>query len=201
MNSNPDDQSFPDEPLLQPDDDDRAGGPFPAFDDPAHSPGPIVDKRATAPAPEQPPKDTQYAGHPQFSQDAASNTPPDGIGNSEPVDDVDEKTRHSDGQNPATLATTSPDPQKLGAGPAIAEHSKDAWEKPSSDNDPAEHAPNGAPGTTDQRPRWEGPPENRPRGYLPAVDNPETDRDAAGENLMDPDKSDTSDALKTRGDR
>lgn len=35
-----------------------------------------------------------------FSQDAASNDPPDGIGNSEPLDDVDEKTRHSDGRNP-----------------------------------------------------------------------------------------------------
>ena len=29
-----------------------------------------------------------------------------------------------------------------------------------------------APGTTDQRPRWEGPPENRPRGYKPAKDDP-----------------------------
>lgn len=41
----------------------------------------------------------------------------------------------------------------------------------------------GAAGTDDQRPRWEGPPENRPRGYLPAKDDPETDRDAAGETL------------------
>ena len=38
-------------------------------------------------------------------------------------------------------------------------------------------------GTTDQRPRWEGPPENRPRGYLPAVDDPARDKDAAGETL------------------
>ena len=35
-------------------------------------------------------------------------------------------------------------------------------------------------GTTDQRPRWEGPPENRPSGYLPAVDDPARDKDAAG---------------------
>jgi hypothetical protein len=35
----------------------------------------------------------------------------------------------------------------------------------------------GRAGTTDQSPRWEGPEETRPRGYLPAVDNPETDRD------------------------
>lgn len=27
-------------------------------------------------------------------------------------------------------------------------------------------------GTTDQKPKWEGPPENRPRGYEPAVDDP-----------------------------
>ena len=59
----------------------------------------------------------------------------------------------------------------------------------------------GTPGPTDQRPRWEGPPENRPKGYLPATDDPENDRDAAGENLKDPDRSDLSDALKTKRDR
>jgi hypothetical protein len=53
-------------------------------------------------------------------------------------------------------------------------------------------------GTVDERPRWEGPPENRPRGYKPAKDNPETDRDAAGENLRDPEKRDLDDAAKTR---
>ena len=56
----------------------------------------------------------------------------------------------------------------------------------------------GAPGTTGERPRWEGPPENRPRGYLPAKDDPASDRDAAGENLKDPDRRDLSDAAKTR---
>lgn len=56
----------------------------------------------------------------------------------------------------------------------------------------------GAPGTTQQRPTWEGPPENRPAGYLPADDNPEIERDAAGENLADPDRSDLSDAATTR---
>ncbi|WP_442580735.1 DUF2934 domain-containing protein [Mesorhizobium sp. ASY16-5R] len=56
-----------------------------------------------------------------------------------------------------------------------------------------------APGTTDQLPRWEGPEENRPRGYLPAVDDPNTARDAAGESLADPDKRDLSDAFKTAG--
>src|SRR6185295_13619004 len=41
-------------------------------------------------------------------------------------------------------------------------------------------------GTTEQRPLWEGPPENRPRGYLPSVDNPVRDKDAAGESLSEP---------------
>jgi hypothetical protein len=56
----------------------------------------------------------------------------------------------------------------------------------------------GAPGTVDQKPRWEGPQENRPPGYLPAEDNPKEDRDAAGENLKDPEKSDLGDAMKTK---
>lgn len=55
----------------------------------------------------------------------------------------------------------------------------------------------GAPGTTDQSPRWEGPEETRPRGYLPAKDDPEKDRDAVGENLRDPRKRNVSDAFKT----
>jgi len=59
----------------------------------------------------------------------------------------------------------------------------------------------GKPGTTDQKPRWEGPPENRPRGYRPAKDNPDEDRDAAGENLKDSDKRTLSDAMKTKGDK
>src|SRR5690606_33858868 len=52
----------------------------------------------------------------------------------------------------------------------------------------------GKPGTTDQWPRWEGPEETRPRGYLPANDDPATDRDAAGENLNDPDRRTLGDA-------
>lgn len=48
------------------------------------------------------------------------------------------------------------------------------------------------PGTIDQKPRWEGPPENRPRGYLPAKDDPNRDRDAAGENNDDPDRNSVS---------
>lgn len=55
-------------------------------------------------------------------------------------------------------------------------------------------------GTTDQRPKWEGPPETRPSGYLPADDNPEVDRDAAQENVQDPDRSDLSDAFTMKDD-
>ncbi|WP_026616614.1 hypothetical protein [Ensifer aridi] len=58
----------------------------------------------------------------------------------------------------------------------------------------------GAPGTTEQSPRWEGPKETRPRGYMPAKDDPERDRDAAGENLKDPHRGKLSDAGKTKGD-
>jgi len=39
----------------------------------------------------------------------------------------------------------------------------------------------GKPGTTDQFPRWEGPEENRPAGYLPAKDDPENTPDATEE--------------------
>ena len=59
----------------------------------------------------------------------------------------------------------------------------------------------GAPGTTEQSPRWEGPQANRPRGYLPAKDDPEHDRDAVGENLRDPPKRNVSDGFKTKEDR
>jgi hypothetical protein len=62
-------------------------------------------------------------------------------------------------------------------------------------------AKSGAPGTTDQSPRWEGPEETRPRGYLPAYDDPDVDRDAAGENNQDPARENLPDAGKTKGDR
>jgi hypothetical protein len=58
----------------------------------------------------------------------------------------------------------------------------------------------GAPGTTEQSPRWEGPQENTPRGYMKAKDDPEEDRDAVGENLRDPRRKTLSDAGKTRDD-
>ncbi|HHZ09988.1 MAG TPA: hypothetical protein GX405_14550 [Rhizobiales bacterium] len=58
----------------------------------------------------------------EFSQEAAGNRPPEGFGNSESVDDVNEKTRHSGGVDPA-----HPSPQQVsGAGPAMARRSKGA---------------------------------------------------------------------------
>ena len=58
----------------------------------------------------------------------------------------------------------------------------------------------GQPGTTEQKPRWEGPPENRPRGYLPAEDNPAVETDAADENHADPDRSTLGDTMTTGND-
>ena len=58
----------------------------------------------------------------------------------------------------------------------------------------------GKPGTTDQLPRWEGPEETRPAGYLPALDDPEQETDAAGETLSNPDRSTLGDAVVT-GDK
>ena len=53
--------------------------------------------------------------------------PKEPYGLTEPIDDVDEKTLHSDGQQPSRQPTPSPATEKVsGAGPAIAEHSKDA---------------------------------------------------------------------------
>jgi hypothetical protein len=59
----------------------------------------------------------------------------------------------------------------------------------------------GAAGTTDQSPRWEGPEESRPRGYLPAKDDPDNIRDAAGETNKDPKRRRPSDALKVKEEK
>lgn len=40
--------------------------------------------------------------------------------------ETNEKARHSEGQRLSKQATPSPDSEKLGGGPAMAEHSKDA---------------------------------------------------------------------------
>lgn len=63
----------------------------------------------------------------QSSQDAAKNKKPThGVGLTEPLDESKESARHPEGQPTSRQATPSPDSEKLGAGPAIAEHSKDA---------------------------------------------------------------------------
>ena len=59
----------------------------------------------------------------------------------------------------------------------------------------------GKPGTTDQWPRWEGPPETRPRGYLPAKDDPTITPDAAGETLDNPDRNDLGDVMDTKDEK
>lgn len=119
---------LPDKPNLPSPEDNDNRPTLPPFDDPAFSSTPAtpaisesaVDLNHT-------PADSVFAGHPEFSQDAAKNKLPIGLGNSNPSDDFNEKTRHSDGQNPSKRATPSPDIQKVaGSGPAIAEHSKDA---------------------------------------------------------------------------
>ncbi len=118
---------------------------FPPFDDPAFSSIPAEPPPADANDRREPPKDSEYEGHPEFSQDAAENKlPPGEFGNSEPVDDANEKTRHSDGQNP-------PMEQAAGAGPAIAERSRDArapqGRQPGAytGDDPLPNAPDGLP--------------------------------------------------------
>ncbi len=51
----------------------------------------------------------------------------------------------------------------------------------------------------------QAPPEQSishgPRGYRPAIDNPETDRDALGETLNNPNRLKLTDAGKTEGDQ
>ena len=64
----------------------------------------------------------------QFSQNAAENRKPaGGMGLTESVNDVNEKTRHADGQMPPRHAKPSPATEKVsGAGPAVAAQAKDA---------------------------------------------------------------------------
>lgn len=58
----------------------------------------------------------------------------------------------------------------------------------------------GTPGTTDQSPRWEGPQESRPPGYMPASDDPDKAKDANGESNRDPEVKKVSDGLKQKGE-
>lgn len=52
----------------------------------------------------------------------------------------------------------------------------------------------GPAGTTNQMPRWEGPEESRPSGYLPAKDVPEKDSDADSESIRNSKRSNPRDA-------
>ena len=59
--------------------------------------------------------------------DAALPDKPEPYGLTEAPDDSPEKTRHSDGRRAERKPTPSPSTEKVsGAGPAVAEHSKDA---------------------------------------------------------------------------
>jgi hypothetical protein len=58
----------------------------------------------------------------------------------------------------------------------------------------------GAPGTTDQSPRWEGPQKKAPRGYLPSKDDPDRAEDANRETNADPEVKKISDGLKQKGE-
>ncbi|WP_156465014.1 hypothetical protein [Mesorhizobium sp. Root552] len=84
------------------DEDERPNESFPPFDDPAFSAKPATPAISESTVdPLTMPKDSIFAGHPDFSQDAGKNKRPPGLGNSKPSNDVNEKTRHSDGYNPA----------------------------------------------------------------------------------------------------
>lgn len=121
--ADPDLHSSPDD-----DDEDRPGENFPPFDDPAFSSKPATPAISeSALGQDYTPQDPVFAGHPEFSQEAGKNRPPTGLGNSRPLDDFNEKTRHSDGQDQASGVPASPDIHNAaGSGPSIAEHSKDA---------------------------------------------------------------------------
>ena len=65
------------QPTAEEQKDIRSGETFPPFSDPAFSSEPAKPPvKPNAPKHEPPPKDTQYEGHPDFSQDAAKNKPP-----------------------------------------------------------------------------------------------------------------------------
>lgn len=75
------------------------------------------------------------SGSGDFSQDAATNKKPKGgVGLTRPVDEVNDRTHQSDGQNPRKVPSTE---KVSGAGPALAEHSKDS-------NAPKSGRPSGA---------------------------------------------------------
>jgi len=62
----------------------------------------------------------------ETDQDAGMPKKPKPYGLTEPVDDVDAKVRPSDGQQSSRKSRGPAVEQATGAGPALAEHSKDA---------------------------------------------------------------------------
>jgi hypothetical protein len=123
--------------------------------------------------------------HDAFSQKAAENRKPrGGIGLSD-----------APGERSENDKSDLRDASAVGPGPDAQGHS----DKHHTGGSLMSNSPkDGQPGTTDQSPRWEGPPETRPRGYLPAKDDPSNDEDAAGETLKNPDRDDATDFAKTR---
>lgn len=75
-------------------------GSLPPFTDPAFSSKPATPAvLPDAPDHRLPPKDTEFAGHPEFSEDAAKNEPSDGIGLTESMNEGEGKTGKSEGVN------------------------------------------------------------------------------------------------------
>lgn len=81
-------------------DDGHPEGSLPPFTDPAFSSKPATPAvLPDAPDYPPPPKDTEFAGHPEFSEDAANNEPPDGMGLTEAMDDGEGGAGTSEGVN------------------------------------------------------------------------------------------------------
>lgn len=83
-----------------PPDAEHPAGSLPPFTDPAFSSKPATPAvLPDAPDYSPPPKDTEFAGHPEFSQDAAKNEPPDGMGLTEAMDEGEGSAGKSEGVN------------------------------------------------------------------------------------------------------
>ena len=98
-----------------------------------------------------------------------------------------EKTRQMyDGEKEAPAAPLRTRPQGHSAAAVPEDRPETPAAKPSE------------PGTTSDRPTWEGPAESRPRGYRPPTDDPTRTRDAAGETIDDPNRDTRRDAAGRR---
>ena len=89
----------------------------------------------------RPVEKTQPDENDNVSQDAATNKrPPFRFGNSIAKEDVNEKTRHSDGRNPSWRATVDSTPERAsGSGPVGGTHPRQAG-APATDSDPDPHS-------------------------------------------------------------